>query len=96
MVIKTEEGYCECASDKTYRLYRDLKAEGVVYVFQVISDDDFIQKWSFSILNPALARPRQGGDQGTTIASFQKYAHVQFSRISWPSPFWQLIYSSYW
>ena len=48
-MIKTEESYCECASDNTHHLYRDLHAEGVVHVFQEASDDDFIQKWSFLI-----------------------------------------------
>ena len=70
MVIKTEESYWECASDNTHHLYRDLNAEGVVQVFQEASDDDFIQKCSFLISNPALARPRQGGDQDKTFGSF--------------------------
>ena len=47
--------------------YRDSNAEGVVYVFQEVSDDHFIQKWSFLISNPALARPRQGGDQDVSL-----------------------------
>ena len=53
MVIKTEESYWECASDNTHHLYRDLNAEGVAYVFQEVSDDDFIQKWSFLISKPS-------------------------------------------
>ena len=57
---QNERNCCECASDNTYHLYSDLNAEGVVYLFQVVSDDDFIQKGEFLNLKPSSRASKTG------------------------------------
>ena len=50
---QNERNCCECASDNTYHFYSDLNAEGVLYLFQVVSDDGFIEKCEFLNLKPS-------------------------------------------
>ena len=57
---QNERNCCECASDNTFHLYSDLNAEGVVYLFQVVSDDDFIQKGEFLNLKPSSRASKTG------------------------------------
>ena len=57
---QNERNCCECASDNTYHFYIDLNAEGVVYLFQVVSDDGFIHKGEFLNLKPS-SRAAQSG-----------------------------------
>ena len=57
---QNERNCCECTSDNTYHLYSDLNAEGVVYLFQVVSDDDFIQKGEFLNLKPSSRATKTG------------------------------------